>query len=473
MSWYLSRPSTLFDLRPVSRLPGAILSFEAIFIFFLISGNYKADLWFSWIPIDLTVIFFILSGATGLVIMFREGIYLPGLTVVSLLMIFIAWTALTGLWTPSEIYAREKFLKLATLNLWSLVATAMIIANRRERVRRFLVMLLVLGTAASFYGIARYSGAAGYDSAANASSINEAFSGNFRLENYLGHGRFYGMGALVAFAAWLRTSPFSKRGVALMGAFVICFGGLLITGGRGPTFGMIVGMMLPLALGLRFADRRLFASKELVASFALLVVMVVVLVHGGAEYSGNVRTLRRLNVLFTEERGGGSAAAHLEYWGASWPFWLEQPVFGAGIGSWPVLYHGIDIASHPHNLILEVLVEFGLVGLLLLSNCAVAAARRASVRRLREDPFLMCTAMLCINTFFNAMTSSDITQNRNLFAMVGLLVMRPCRRTSHVDAQGRTREFESSEERHRVPSRGMRGASGSRVSLTARTPRGC
>ena len=185
-----------------------------MFIFFLASVNYKADPRFSFVPIDLTVIFFVLGVAMGLAIVWREGIYLPGLTVVSLLTIFIAWVLLTTLWTPSEIYAREKLLKLATLNLWSVIATAMVIANRRERVHRFLALILVFCTAASLDGIVQY-----------ATSDRYAFSASYRPENYLGQGRFYAMGALVAFAAWLQTSPFSKRGIALMAAFVTCFGG--------------------------------------------------------------------------------------------------------------------------------------------------------------------------------------------------------------------------------------------------------
>ena len=80
-------------------------------------------------------------------------------------------------------------------------------------------------------------------------------------------------------------------------------------------------------------------------------------------------------------------------------------MLGSGVGSWSIRYFGLDDSRYPHNLILEVLVEFGLVGLLLLATVAVAAARRISVHRLREDPVLMCIAMLCINTFVAAQSA--------------------------------------------------------------------
>jgi O-antigen ligase len=388
----------------------------------------------------------------GLVIVHREGIYRPGLTVVSLLFVFIAWVMLTDLWTPSQVYAREKLFKLATLNLWSVIATAMIIANRRERVRRFLVLVIVFCSAASLDGIIHYASADRY-----------ALSSSFQLENYLGHGRFYGMGAVAAFAAWLQTRPFSRRGMAFMTAFLVCFSGLLIGGGRGPIFGVLIAMLLPLAFGLRFADRRLLASKALVGSFAVLIVLTVALWQGAEQYSGSLRTLERLHSLFTKEGGGGSAEERMVYWRIAWHLWLEQPIFGSGVGSFPVRFNGRDELNYPHNLILEVLLEFGLVGLLLLAAVVVAAARRISRRRLREDPFLLSAAMLCIILFFYAMESSDITQNRDLLAMFGLLVMRAYSRTSHVDAQSRARDLGPSRRPHPDLHQGMPDPGGSRV----------
>jgi O-antigen ligase len=431
----LNSRSTLLDLRPGLRVFAAAVSFESVFILFLISVNYKDDPRFSWFPVDSTIIFLVVGVAIGMVIIYREGIYLPGLAMVSLLIVFIVWALLTSLWTPSELYAHEKLLKLATLNLWTLIATAMIIANRPERVRRFLVLVLVLGTAASLDGIVQY-----------ATTGPLARSAAFRLANYLGQGRFFGMAALVAFGAWLYADPFSRRGVALMAAFVTCVSALLVGGGRGPTLGVIAGMLLPLALGLRFVDRRLLVSKALVASIVLFVAMAAAVLQVAATSSEELPTLQRFHTLLTEEEGGQSD--RLNFWRRSWHLWLEQPVLGSGVGSWPIRYFGLDVPRYPHNLILEVLVEFGLIGLLLLAGIVIVAVRGISVRRLREDPILMCVAMLCINTSFYAMTSSDITQNRNVFATLGLLVMRAYGQSSHVSMQNRARDLSSSGRPH-------------------------
>jgi O-antigen ligase len=429
MARHLSSRPILFDMRPGLRAIGVLASFESVFILFLVCGAYKTDPRIASFPIDLHVLFLTANFGMGLVIMYREGIYLRGLIVAALLFVFIAWALLTNLWTPSELYAQEKLLKLATLTLWSIIASAMIIANRPERVRRFLLLLLVFGTAAAIDGIIQY-----------ATTGPLALSASFRLHNYIAQGRFYGIAATVAFAAWLYTDPFSKRSMALMAVFVVCGYGLLVTGSRGATIGVLAGMLLPLALGLQFAaDRRLLASKALVASVVLFLAIAAVLVQVSADFSGNLATLQRFNIVFTEEEGGQSH--RLAFWRESWHLWLAQPLFGSGIGSWAIRYFNLDVERYPHNLILEVLVEFGIVGLLLLTAVVFTAVRGTSVRRLREDPVLMCAAMLCINMFIAAMTSSDLPGNRNFFAMLGLLVMRPYGQSIHVNIQSRTRDF--------------------------------
>jgi hypothetical protein len=77
---HLTNRPILLDLRPGLRTVRALVSFESLFILFLVCGTYKTDPRFSSIPVDLTVLFFAVGIAMGAVIIYREGIYLPGLT---------------------------------------------------------------------------------------------------------------------------------------------------------------------------------------------------------------------------------------------------------------------------------------------------------------------------------------------------------------------------------------------------------
>lgn len=416
----MTREPVRIGLGSAARSFRALVSFEAMLVLYLFWGNYKVDPRLAWLPFDLSIGFFVLGVAMGAIIIWRERLYLPGLAVVAAAGVFVAWAAITYLWTPSTAYAGQKLIRLMAFNLWCVIGSAMIIANRTERVRRFLLLLLAFATVASVDGIIQY-----------ATTENFALSAKFRLENYLGQGRLYGLGVLVAFALWLQSPPFSRRGTVLIAAIATCGFGMLIAGGRGPLVSVVGAMLLPLVLGLRFADRRLFASKSLLASLVLFAVMAAVLVHLAMVSADNLRAFQRFNTLLSAQGGGSSVADRLELWPATLRFWAETPVFGQGIGGWPVLHYGLDVGWHPHNLIAEVLVEFGLIGFIVLAVVVAIACSRVTLERLRTEPALMIAAMLCIGTFFFTMTSGDLTDNRALFAMIGLMAMRPAGAATH------------------------------------------
>ena len=425
------------------RLIGFLFSFEAAFILFLFAGAYKADPKLAWFPFDFTAFFFAASVALGALIISREGVYLPGLTVVALAFVFVIWVMCTDLWTPGVLYARDKLIKLATLNLWAITATAMIVANRPERAHRFVWLLLVFGTAMSLDGLVQF--------ATGQSERGQVLSASFRLEGYINQSRLFVLAALVAFTFWLRADPLSRRGVGLLTVFAICCYALLIAGARGPILAAVPAMLLPVALGWRATGRDLLINKAVLASLVLFAVMAAVLVQLAASSMDDLPALQRFRTLFFREGDGLSAPynpTRLQFWRETWLLWFEQPLVGHGNGSWPLLYFGVDTKRHPHNLILEVLAEYGLIGLILLAAVAAAACRQATLRRLREEPVLMCAAMLCINTFLSAMTSGDLAENRNVFAMLGLLAMRASGRASHAGTGSGPRDLSPSGRRN-------------------------
>lgn len=134
-------------------------------------------------------------------------------------------------------------------------------------------------------------------------------------------------------------------------------------------------------------------------------------------------TLARIQVLFTH-RMGESAGERLDYYIKAFHLWEEQPLIGYGIGSWPILVDIGDLRHYyPHNIILEVMVELGLVGLFIFLSVVVLGVRAVGkMKILRDDPLLMLLLMLFINAIFNSMVSGDISDNRIVFAMLGILM---------------------------------------------------
>ena len=80
---------------------------------------------------------------------------------------------------------------------------------------------------------------------------------------------------------------------------------------------------------------------------------------------------------------------------------------------------------YPHNMILEVLSEFGVVGFFLWAAPFLYAFWqffRGSDPR--HDPWAMLALMLLANALINAMVTGDLTDNRAVFAFLGFLVVR-------------------------------------------------
>jgi O-antigen ligase len=386
---------------------GQVFSFETAFVLFLFAGAYKNDPRFAWFPGDMTLVFCFLSGIAGLVPLLRGSLfYLPGIKTMWPGVLLVLWIAASLAWSPSEFYANEKLTLTATGNLWCLAATAMIIGSSRVRVWRFFGVLLVFGVLASLDNILSFTAATGF----------------WRVDHYLVLGRLASMAALIAFVLWLRSPPLSARGLVFLASFIVCGYVLLIIGGRTPTTGVAVGMLVPPLLSFRLQGAQLVINRRILASLGLIAVLALVIVSVAVSSEDALRTLGRFDKLLST---GSGAHARSSFWLHSLEYWAERPLIGHGAGAFSILYFNLDIHRHPHNLILELLAEFGLIGLALFAVLVLVLAWRVSVRRLREDPALMLAVMLCINTFINAMTSGDISDNRNLFATLGLLAMRP------------------------------------------------
>ena len=132
------------------------------------------------------------------------------------------------------------------------------------------------------------------------------------------------------------------------------------------------------------------------------------------------RTIARLLTVSTAP--GSSFGSRFGFWEASISVVDTRPFTGYGLGSWPIVTSG-GIADYPHNIVLEVLVELGAVGLVLLL-LVIGFGFVTALRTMRSGTHLTGWLLLTLAGFMliNAMISSDINGNRYLFAYIGLLI---------------------------------------------------
>ncbi len=390
----------------------SFFSFELVFALYLFAGKYKADPRFSWIPVDITLLFFVLSLFSGVIVLKRKQFSvnkdIVGFIVAGFL--FFGYCLSSLLWTPGDVYALQKTLYVCVLTLWSFLGCTVIIGSEKVRLVRFFVAWIFFAT---WIGIESYLAFRATNGMVNVMAMGG---------NYLGIGRTIGPAALLLLAVVIFSRmPIVVKGISLF-MFIAACHLLLVVGGRGPLLAVVFPVVI--ATFLTISLRRGFSANRALFVVSLLGVLGSFYI-GRLVVSGEMPvTLRRMMVL-TEPDRGSSAGTRCIYIDKSFEYFDLSPIMGSGIGSWPILSKERDTRGYPHNILLEILVEFGVVGSMLFANLCIRALRNLGcLSVLRSDPLLLAILMVLINTYFNALVSGDIPDNRIFFGMLGLTVFR-------------------------------------------------
>ena len=411
-----AEPPILLSPRAVLR---SLFSFEALLVLYMFAGMYKADPRFAWLPVDPTALFFALSVLVGSFIIVLNPIAKRALPVIFAMLALVVWWWVTLAWSPSKVYGPSKVFSLATLAFWGLMAGALIVGPNPERVRRLFTLLLLFAIWVGIDTLFIYG-----------DDPNELFRSSARLseaDQFLGGyqhiGRISGLGALIAFTAWLFGRRRSVANLAFLGLCAMLTFVLTSAGGKGPLLATVAAFLLPLVLGLRVTRRKIFYKPYQI----WMVVLASGLVAGLGIYIAATdqlpKSLQRLAEMIEGGEFQGTAASRLELYEDALRLWPDAVLFGHGAGSWPILNDIPDRLSTPHNMFLEVVVESGVVGLVLVAALLIIGLRPISVERLRNDPLALCVFMLFVWEFIKANLGPDIAENRIMFMLLGMLTM--------------------------------------------------
>jgi O-antigen ligase len=423
-----ARPGRILDAarHPILLAPRALLtglfSFETLLVLYMFAGIYKGDPRFAWIPADATALFFAPSVLVGSFILVLNPIHKKGLPVVFAMICLVVWFLVGTTWSPSRIYGPNKVFLMATLELWAVIAGALIIAPNPERVRRLFTMLLVLSVLVGVDAVLAYGQAGG--------DVQQL---QIESGSYLTIGRICGLGALVAIVAWLSSAGRVTRWLCLGLFFALGFT-LVIGGGRGPLLSTALPLLFVAVVGIRLTTRRILYSRTLLSVLVLVPTLVAGLALYGAVTDYRLGTIDRLQGLLSGKNMGGNRPTY--YFEEAPKAFSEAPLLGHGAGAWAFLVGRSDVPRYPHNLFVELLVEGGLVALGLFLALLGAAFRPVSLERLRRDPQALCVMLLFLNTFLNAMVSGDLPGNRAMFMLIGLLALFAVRPFGEVTPAG-------------------------------------
>ena len=306
--------------------------------------------------------------------------------------------------SPDPSYGSSKVQLFILANLTAIVVGTAI--GRRSRdVDLFVVVLFAAAVVASAALLREIVNGSAQQVFTGRESLSEAF-------NPILLARSFAEGALIC-AAFLanRYAPLALRvaAFALLPVFAVT---LVATGSRGPLLALVVGLVVLFTLVLRQGR-----SVRYVAVFLCALVGTVLIVPRVLSAPGAID--RALSV-FTHA-GGLSANGRDALFTQATDLIRQHPLFGVGTGGFAAFQ---PIEKYPHNILLEVGSELGLVGLILLIAVVVSGfASLAWVWKTRDERLrgqVSLVAALLVMALVNAGFSGDVTANSDIWLLVGL-----------------------------------------------------
>lgn len=394
---------------------------EILLPIFLLSGQFKSYLNFFGfeLPVDLTILvgFFVVALTVWRLyrsqkLATRQITYVG----IGLLLIFYGWLIFTLFYTSSEEYSQTKTIYFA-LNV---IAFAVPLVYGGLQVRKFIrwFTLLTLALSASLLPFQYFN----LLDAAGTGTVEafEAIEGLYlSLSGYLG---------LLVVLFLTAKEPVWKSKLIDWGYVLLLLLLLMLLGARGPIlFALFVFLLyylynlkvLRLAIGQKTVQAIIFTGLG-------IFVLMVLLIQFDATRSLLFRTFGRFFSLIagvlTEGATDASSMVRLAlYQDAINGIFdgLHETLFGYGIGSFGIETFGEDIRLYPHNMILEIWFETGLIGLIIFSSWVVYLLTNTV-----KLPYRHISYWLLVYFFLNLMKSSSLVDIRTEFAFFGLYIVQ-------------------------------------------------
>ncbi|WP_245724168.1 O-antigen ligase family protein [Natronorubrum texcoconense] len=257
-----------------------------------------------------------------------------------------------------------------------------------------------------------------------------------------------GASALI-FIYWLTTVRQLHTRLILVGVIGTHLIAILLAGSRAAFISLIAASAIFLLLQFSLNDYELYVPtviRDLATggTIALGILIAALPIIDITE----VRAIRRtLRIIYTGETET-ALLARFDHVGSSVELWIQSPLFGHGIGSYGVLFWGEDIVAYPHNIILEVLSELGLIGLLLFGTIVVLSLSRLylfyNFLPKNMGSFLVSFILFW---FISSLFSFDMTGNRYLFMSLALGYVSAgiyCSKENGVQCSDRQYSYENS-----------------------------
>lgn len=328
---------------------------------------------------------------------------------ISLFILFIIVLAVSFLYTPTQQYGGMKlsrFLAFETLAFFGPI----LLAKDEKALHPFLLATIVLSLgllAKQIIGV-RYPS-------------QQVLQGTGDVTE-IGHGMAFATSILIVIYSKLINSPLLMACVLTVLAI-----GLVTAAARTPALALIMTLII-VSLVLKTGSRHL-NGKKLVLHFSLIAIVAVMAflwIHNKPGMRDKLASKEHEveSMLSGSTLAGGTIAKRMEFYGSALNAFSHHPLTGLGLGGWSVFYSGQGIPGegmpkYPHNFLLEVASEQGLLGLALLITL-LASLFYSSLKMAKSPEFAFLFPVLTFQVLYNAFTGT--VEDRALWFWFGMVV---------------------------------------------------
>ena len=282
-----------------------------------------------------------------------RGLHIPKTPLSIALTLFWAWLAITLLWTSVPYVSMVNFWWVggAVLVFWLMT----LVPEDNHPFPGTYVLVLVVGVVLALFGIYQQL------------RLGMQAQSTFLTRN--SHAALMCLMAVPASSHFLLAHGTTRRAVwttQLLGpALFIIYFSTALTSSRGATLGLLAGLAVVIALAYRRIPRMRLAIFLAIVATAYLAANL----FAQGEVAERLGTLLKL----TKADPG-----RLLIWQQSWQMLMDAPWWGIGLGTywlhWPPYRHPLDGSAgfYVHNDYLQIWIETGLPGLILLLGIYVA-----------------------------------------------------------------------------------------------------
>ncbi len=226
------------------------------------------------------------------------------------------------------------------------------------------------------------------------------------------YGRFYGLSALLGIESYFYEKRRTIRYFYLISLVFIAIS-LFLTGTRGALVSLVAGLLFYFFF---FAPLSIMKKGFILLLLLIGVVGIITLGHKG------IAKYRILAIAVID----ASVYLRLVMWKEAFKVFIENPITGIGTGGFSVNLGQFLLGNYPHNIIIEILAELGLIGLILFIGFLWGVIKNIIflVKHSDDSKTKRITGLclsLIVYTFISAMFSSTIGENKEFFILAAML----------------------------------------------------